>query len=415
MTEFLKNTWSLFLGMAFLMLGNGLQGTLISWRANYEGFDPSTTGWIMTAYYLGFLIGSIYTTRLIKQVGYIRVFAALASLASTAILVQILIISPVAWLLMRLVSGFCFAGIYVVVESWLNAKSDNNTRGQILSFYMLVSYAGLAGGQLLLNIANPAHFSLFLFASILLSVALIPVLVSRIHAPAIEETENMSLLKLYKKAPAGVASIALNAVSQGSMFGMGAVYAANAGMSVNQTALFMGSFIAVGALFHWPLGWLSDKIDRRLVIIGASVFSVITALALISLNNQTLLFISVFGLLGGFVLPIYSLGVAHTNDRLKPSQMTNASGTMVLLFGISSTLGPLTVGYTLNAFGNYFFFLYLAIINSFSAILVLIFLFKREAVPDEEQGEYQLVPSRATPIAMEALAEEVEETMQTDN
>ena len=155
LSNVLKTTWPLFLGLAFLMLGNGLQGTLVSWRANFEGFSSSTTGWIMTAYYIGFLAGSMYTGKLIREVGHIRVFAALASLASTAVLVQILFIDPVAWLIMRLVTGFCFAGVYVVVESWLNARSDNESRGRILSIYMIVSYAGLAGGQLLFKVADP--------------------------------------------------------------------------------------------------------------------------------------------------------------------------------------------------------------------------------------------------------------------
>lgn len=412
--ETLKSTWSLFLGMAFLMLGNGLQGTLISWRANYEGFDPSTIGWVMTAFYLGFLIGSLYTTRLIRQVGHIRVFAALASLASTAVLIQVLAISPSVWLIMRLVSGFCFAGIYVVVESWLNARSNNNTRGQILSFYMFVSFAGLAGGQLLFKIADPSSFNLFLLTSILLSVALIPILISRTSAPVIEESESMSVRKLWSIAPAGVASIALNSIAQGSMFGMGAVYAANAGMDVSQTALFMSSFITLGALFHWPLGWLSDKIDRRIVVAGASVMATILSAVLFKLDNQTIIFIFMFGLLGAFVLPIYSLSVAHTNDRLRPEQMTHASGTMVLLYGLGSALGPLSVGYALNHFGNAFFFAYIGLINLLSALLVFYFIFQKEAVPDEEQGDYQLVPSKITAIAMEAVAEEAEETMHTE-
>ena len=179
----LKNTWPLFLGMAFLMLGNGLQGTLVSWRATYEGFSPSVTGWIMTGYYAGFLAGSMYTPYLISGVGYIRVFAALASLASTAVLIQILFINPQVWFAMRLLTGFCFAGTYVIVESWLNAASTNKTRGQMLSFYMLVSFGGMAGGQWLLKLSHPSGFSLFILASILLSLALVPVLSAFIKAP----------------------------------------------------------------------------------------------------------------------------------------------------------------------------------------------------------------------------------------
>lgn len=410
--EILKSTWSLFLGMAFLMLGNGLQGTLISWRSNYEGFSSSTTGWIMTSFYIGFLAGSLLTIKLIRKVGHVRVFAALASLASTAVLVQVLVITPSSWLLMRLVTGFCFAGTYVIVESWLNERADNNTRGQVLSFYMFVSYAGLAGGQWLFNIADPANFSLFLLVSILLSFALVPVLITKIEAPEIVESESMSPRKLFKIAPAGVASIMLSSIIQGAMFGMGAVYAANAGMSISQTAIFMSVFIALGAFAHWPLGWLSDQIDRRIVVVGASISSVILSFILIGIDNQSTTFIIVYGLLGAMVIPVYSLGVAHTNDRLRPDQMTNASSTIVLLFGIGAAIGPISVGYILNILGNEFFLIYIGTINLVIAILVLYWIFRREAVPEEHQVDYQLVPSTPTAVAMDAtVAQDTEDTI----
>ncbi len=407
----LKSTWSLFLGMAFLMLGNGLQGTLVSWRANYEGFSSSTTGWIMTAYYLGFLAGSFLTTKLVRRVGHVRVFAALASLASAAMLIQILLINPSSWFLMRLLTGFCFAGTYVIVEGWLNERSDNNTRGRILSYYMMVSYGGLAGGQWLLNVADPADFALFLLASILLSFALVPVLITRTHGPDLIENESMSPRKLFRIAPAGVASIMLSSIAQGAMFGMGAVYAANAGMSVSQTALFMGVFIAFGAVSHWPLGWLSDQIDRRLVVVIASFITVALSVALLRLDKQSTLFIITFGLLGAMVLPIYSLGVAHTNDRLRTDQMSNASSTIVLLYGVGAAIGPISVGYIINIFGNSSYIVYLGVINLVTGILVSFWIYRREAVPEEQQGEYQLVPSRPTTVAMEAIALEAEETM----
>lgn len=316
----LKTTWPLFLGLAFLMLGNGLQGTLVSWRANFEGFSSSTTGWIMTAYYLGFLAGSLYTGKLIKEVGHIRVFAALASLASTAVLVQILLIDPLAWIIMRLVTGFSFAGVYVVVESWLNARSDNQTRGRILSIYMIVSYAGLAGGQLLFKLADPTSVALFLLSSILLSVALIPLLISRVTAPLIEESETMSVKKLFKIASSGVFSLTLTSLASGVVFGMGAVYAANSGLSITQTALFMSVFIAMGAIAQWPVGWISDNFDRRLVIIVLCAACVALIAALYSINTQSSYFIVLFGLFGASALPIYSLSVAHINDRLNPNK-----------------------------------------------------------------------------------------------
>ena len=413
--EILKSTWSLFLGMAILMLGNGLQGTLVSWRANYEGFSSSTTGWIMTAYYLGFLAGSFLTTKLVRRVGHVRVFAALASLASAAMLVQILLINPSAWFLMRLLTGFCFAGTYVIVEGWLNERSSNNTRGRILSLYMMVSYSGLAGGQWLLNVADPADFALFLLASILLSFALVPVLITRTHGPDLQENESMSPRKLFRIAPAGVASIMLSSIAQGAMFGMGAVYASNAGMSVSQTALFMGVFIAFGAVSHWPMGYLSDRIDRRLVVVMASFATVALSFLLFHQDKQSTLFIITFGLLGAMVLPIYSLGVAHTNDRLRTDQMSNASSTIVLLYGIGAAIGPISVGYIINIFGNSAYIIYLGGINLVTGLLVSYWIYQREAVPEDQQGEYQLVPSRPTTVAMGAIALEAEDTMNSED
>ena len=410
LTNVLKTTWPLFLGLAFLMLGNGLQGTLVSWRANFEGFSSSTTGWIMTAYYLGFLAGSLYTGKLIKEVGHIRVFAALASLASTAVLVQILLIDPAAWIVMRLVTGFSFAGVYVVVESWLNARSDNETRGRILSIYMIVTYAGLAGGQLLFKVADPTSVSLFLLSSILLSIALIPLLISKVTAPLIEESESMSVTKLFKTASAGVLSLTLTSMVAGVVFGMGAVYAANAGMSISQTALFMSFFIAMGAIAQWPVGWVSDNFDRRLVIVVLCAVSTALIVVLYKINPQSNFFIIIFGLFGAAALPVYSLSVAHINDRLKPEQMTSASSTMVLFSGIGAAAGPITVGYLLHAFGNVWFLLYLGSIHLIMGVVVLYYMSQRDAVPDQQQVDHQFMSSRMTPVALEAVALDAEES-----
>ena len=407
----LKKTWILFFGMSFLMLGNGLQGTLVSWRATYEGFSSDTIGWIMTAYYIGFLAGSLLTPKLIQAVGHIRVFAALASLASAAVLVQILLITPSAWLVMRLLIGFCFAGTYVIVEGWLNSGSTNKTRGLILSLYMFVSFGGLAGGQFLLKLADPAEFELFLLASILLSFALVPVLMARIEAPEIVVHESLGINKLLKVSPAGVASIFVSSIAQGVMFGMTPVYAVNIGMDISEIALLMSLFIALGAFAQLPLGWLSDHIDRRLVILGASISAIVLCVFLINTSEKSTLFFLLYGLLGAMILPIYSIAVAHTNDRLLPEQMTSASSTIVLLFGIGATIGPFTIGYILKVYGNSSYFVYLGVVNIITAVVVLFYIFQHDAVPEDEQINYQIVPERPTMVAMDAVAQEAEESI----
>lgn len=411
LATFLKNTWPLFLGLAFLMLGNGLQGTLISWRATFEGFSASTTGWIMTGYYTGFLIGSLYAPKLVGEVGHIRVFAALASLASAAVLLQILFINPQSWFFMRLITGFCFAGTYVVVESWLNASSSNNSRGQMLSFYMMVSYGGLAGGQWLINLAPPSGFSLFLLSSILLSLALVPLLIRKIEAPEIKSQLSVNIAKLYKVAPAGVFGIFVAATAHGAMFGMGAVFAVKAGLAIAELALFMSAFIALGAFAQWPLGWLSDHIDRRLVLLGSAIFATFFCFLLMTIEVGHWHFYTVFALLGAFSLPMYSIAVAHTNDCLAPEEMAGASSTLVLIFGIGSILGPTISGYLLNTYGASGYLFYIGLSHTIIAVGMMLYIFRRKAVADEEQIHYQAVPPRSTGIVMEALALEAEESL----
>jgi MFS family permease len=411
LVSFLKNSWPLFLGLAFLMLGNGLQGTLISWRATFEGFSASTTGWIMTGYYTGFLVGSLYAPKLVGQVGHIRVFAALASLASTAVLLQVLFINPQNWFFMRLITGFCFAGTYVVVESWLNASSSNDSRGQMLSFYMLISYGGLAGGQWLINLAPPSGFGLFLLSSILLSLALVPILIRKIEAPEITFQLSVNIAKLYKIAPAGVFGIFVAAAAHGAMFGMGAVFAVKAGLAISDLALFMSSFIALGALAQWPLGWLSDKIDRRLVLLVSAIFATLFCFLLMTIEVGHWYFYTIFALLGAFSLPMYSIAIAHTNDRLAPEQMAGASSTLVLIFGIGSILGPTISGYLLNIYGATGYLFYIGLSHSVIAIGMVYYIFKRVAVAEDEQIHYQALSPRPTGIVMEVVALEAEESL----
>lgn len=409
-----KSTWSLFFGMTLLMLGNGLQGTLIGWRASFEGFNSSTIGWIMTAYYIGVLGGSFLTTRFIRQVGHVRVFAALASLASAAVLVQALFIDPLIWIAMRLITGFCFAGIFVIVESWLNERSDNETRGMVLSIYLFISLGGLAGGQLLFNLADPSGLFLFILGSILLSMALVPVLLTPTDAPEIIEYESMNPRKLFRLAPAGVASIMLSSVAVGVMIGMGPVYAAAEGMSTARVAVFMSVFLTFGAIAHIPLGWLSDRVDRRLVILGACGTATLLSIVLATISVNSSLFILIFGCLGAMVLPIYSLGGAHTNDRLRPEQMANASGTIVLIYGIGAAIGPISMGYIIKLFGNVSFIYYLGVINLITALLLIYWIIQRDAVPDEEQVDYQLAPAQATVLTADVIAHEAEEMISND-
>ena len=263
--------WPFFAGAALIMVAHGLQGTLIALRSVIEGFPTAATGVVMSGYFVGMLAGSTLSPALVRQVGHVRVFAALASLASVSILMHALFVEVVFWTAMRVVTGFCYAGMYVVVESWLNQQATNRNRGKLLSFYMITMFAGLAGVQFLLNLADPAAFDLFLLVSILVSLALVPLLLAARPGPRPRRARRLTVREIYRASPLGLVAVVLTGMTHGALFGMGPVYARSIGFDVGQVAWFM-ALVVMGALFsQWPLGALSDHFDRRRVMLGAAV------------------------------------------------------------------------------------------------------------------------------------------------
>ena len=406
----IRTTWPLFLGILFIGLGNGLQGTLSSWRADFEGFSVLTTGLVMSGYFIGQLASSILSPKQIKKTGQIRTYAAYASIASTAILIQILFIEPPVWFVTRFLSGFCIAGIMIIVEGWLNSISSNENRGQIFSIHMIVVWGGLALAQGLFAVDDPTGVSLFLLASILLSISLIPILLTEIKAPEMDVQESLGLRALWKASPSGVATIGLSGLASAGFFGVGTIYAVKAGLSVSETALFMTLFIGFGALSQWPLGWLSDKIDRRKVIMFccATVICICMVLASFEFTSITLVILS--ALVGAFTLPLYSLGVAQSNDRLEPKQMISASGTIVLVFSVFAALGPFTMSYFLELFEMFGFMIYMGIVHLAIAVTVLIMMFINQDVDESDQSDFQVMAQRPSLVAMEVIAEEAIES-----
>ena len=369
-----------------------------------------TTGLVMSGYFIGQLASSIFSPKQIKKTGQIRTYAAYASIASTAILIQILFIEPPVWFVARFLSGFCIAGIMIIVEGWLNSISSNENRGQIFSIHMIVVWGGLALAQGLFAVDDPAGVSLFLLASILLSISLIPILLTEIKAPELDVQESLGLRALWKASPSGVATIGLSGLASAGFFGVGTIYAVKAGLSVSETALFMTLFIGFGAASQWPLGWLSDKIDRRKVIIFccASVICICTVLASFEFTSKILLILS--ALVGAFTLPLYSLGVAQSNDRLEPKQMISASGTIVLVFSVFAVLGPFTMSYFLELFEMFGFMLYMGIVHLVIAVTVLMMMMINQNVDESEQTDFQVMGQIPSVVAMEVIAEEALES-----
>jgi MFS family permease len=409
-----SGTWALLLGMALLMIGNGLQGTLLGVRASLESFATSTTGILMSGYYVGFLAGSALAPRLVARVGHVRVFGALASLASVAILVHALFVGPATWLAMRLMSGFAYAGLYVVAESWLNEEATNATRGRLLSVYMVVSLGGVALGQVLLNLADPRGPDLFVLVSVLVSLGLVPMLLSASRTPAFEAPSAVGLRELYDVSPTGVVGMFITMIAQGAFFGMGAVYASEVGLSVGEISLFMGLALVGGVLLQWPIGRLSDAFDRRQVIVAASLLAAFLAFAAALLGDEVPrlpLFVLV-SLFGGVLLPMYSLCIAYTNDYLRPDQMVDASGTLVLVGGLGACFGPISAGLAMAAFGPAAFFWWQGLTSAGIGAFALYRMTRRPALPLTEQGAYVATP-RTTPYAA-AMGAEVASGQEAD-
>jgi MFS family permease len=376
-------------------------------RASQEDFGSTLTGIVMSGFFVGFLLGSTWTPRAVRRVGHIRVFAALTAVASIAILIHALFVTPWVWGAMRFLTGLCFAGIFVVSESWLNDRTGNDTRGQLLAIYMATTFAGMGGGQFLLNLADPGRFDLFALASVLISFAVVPMLLSATPAPESGAPKPVGLLRLYVVSPLGTVGTFGAGITNGTVFGMGAVYASEVGLSVAEVALFMGALIAGAAVLQYPVGKLSDTLDRRIVItvvtFAAALLAVVAEQAAAWADPWLLIAAAAFGGLG---LTIHSLCVAYTNDYLDNSEMVAASSGLVMVLGAGSILGPLLVGWIMDAVGPGGFFWWLAFIHSLIGVFALWRMTRRETRPLEEQGPYVAVPPRASPVAT-AAAEEV--------
>ncbi len=406
MISAVSSSWALFLGMALLMIGNGLQGSLLGVRASIEQFPTTVTGILMSAFYLGFLVSSLLTPKLVARVGHVRVFAALASLASTAILVHAVSVNPMSWILMRLVSGFSYAGLYVVAESWLNGQATNETRGQLLSFYMVVSTGGMALGQGLLNVADPGQSGLFILVSILVSMALIPMLLSQTRGPVMETPTPISIKEVYQASPTGLISAFGVGILQGGSVGMGAVYAGLLGYSIAEISAFMTALLVGSVCFQWTIGRLSDRYDRRLVLTavtflaaGLAIVANMVAQSLTGLLAATFLF-------GGMMFPMYSLAIAYANDHLRYDQMVGASGTLVLVGGAGAFLGPTLVAAAIDVFGPPGFFWSLGAVHALIGVFILYRMTQRPALPADEQGSYAVLPRSTTLVAGEMFGEE---------
>ena len=407
----LTKTWALFFGFALICIGHGLQGTLIGVRATLEGFSFISIGFVVAGYYIGYLTGTITIPIFLKRVGHIRVFAALASLASIAILLHSVFLQAHMWIIIRIISGISMSGIYVIMESWLNDRATNKTRGQILSIYMIITFVFIGLGQLALNLSDPIKVDLFILVSILLSFAVLPILLSTTDAPVVSDTKSLSFKELIVISPLGFVGALFTGLAHSAVFGYGAVYATAKGFELLEISIFMAIITSCGALFQWPIGYISDKIDRRIVLIGITLIASALSIFIVASSYISLIvFFILLAIYSGMSLPMYSLTIAHTNDYLEKNEIVGAVAAIGMTLAIGSICGPIIVSLFMNIIGPDGFFVYLFLIHGFLGFFGLYRITKRSK-PADLESQYVPLPRNITAAGIELspIAEPIDE------
>ncbi len=397
---------TLLIGITVILAGNGLIGTLLGVRGEMAGFSESTLGFIMGGYFLGFVVGTFLIPKWVRQVGHIRMFAALASMASIITLLHGLFIIPALWFVLRILAGLCIVGLYIVIESWLNEQTDNADRGHVFSAYMTTTLIGLGIGQVLLMLGDISTLELFALASVLLSLGLIPVAMTRVQEPVITEAQRLGLKNLYAISPLGVVACVFSGLGSGAFWGLGPVFATSMGLSTDAVAGFMGLTILGGGLMMWPVGKLSDRFERRKVLMmvcGLTATMALVAHLLMAIDTDTLL-LGGF-LYGAFSFSIYSLAAAHTNDKVEPEQMLEVSSSLQLLWGAGAIVGPMLTGLLMQTFGSGMFLPFLVIAALIPTAFAVWRMMVSASVEIEDQSDF--VPQFATsPVALEMHPEQ---------
>jgi len=429
MGRILKNTWALFSGIGLILLANGLQGNLMGVRSVIENFSSVSTGIIMSGYFVGYFVGSNLTPSMVSRVGHIRVFAAFASMASLSILIIAAYVNPVVWTLGRFLTGLSLVSCYVVAESWLNDRANNRTRGKLLSVYMIINYLALACGALLLNFDDPTSFKPFVLVSILLSIALIPILLTKRPAPKFKKIGTLNLIELYKISPLGTISSFCTGAIYSALFAMFAIYATKINFSLFEVSILLFLTTIAGAFFQGPVGYISDVYNRRIVIVLCNIFSAIFCLVLIFISGDKLFNLNALHLLlninvfqnfnlltyagtsklyffiivtiyAGIALCIFSLNLAHTNDFVPREKFVAAGGGLQLVFGLGAMGGPLFCSIVMDKLGpnGYFFYLF-----CFHIIIALFGLYRmaRRQVVENPDNTFTSLPKNITPAGLE--------------
>ena len=409
-----KKSWALFLGIGTMMIAHGLQMQIMGIRSVLEDFSVLTTGIFMSGYYVGYFIGSKTTPNLVQKVGHIRVFAAFASLASLSALVAVAYVNPFMWTISRFITGISLVSCYVVSESWLNDRATNKNRGQLLSAYMIVIYFGLALGMLLLNVSEPKAYEPFILVSVLLSLALVPILLTKRPAPKFKKIGTISIKELYEISPLGTVSSFATGVIHAAFFSLISVYATKAGFTLFETSILLFVATISGVFGQVPIGYFSDIYDRRKVIVVTTLAgSTLAFFSILSSSDplqntyymdefafKKILFFLFVGAYTSLCLPLFSLNLAHTNDFVPKEKFVAAGGGLQLIFGLGAISGPIICSIFMNWFGLNGFFIFLILIHAFIGIFGLHRMRVRKTAENPD-STFTPMPATITPAGLE--------------
>ncbi len=425
MNKVLKNSWALFLGMSFIMMAYGFQGSLLGVRAVQEEFSLTATGFMMSGYFVGYFIGAATIPNVISRVGHIRVFAAFASLASLVILMHSILISPFIWFLLRVLTGISMVCIYTVAESWLNDRSSNKNRGSVLSIYMVILYGSLGLGMFLLNFSSPKNFEPFILISVITSLALIPILLTKKKPPTFKKIKVMTLKDLYEASPFGMVSSFLYGIVQSALFTLLAVYATSMNFTILEISIVTFLLAISGAIAQFPIGKISDIYDRRKVIIFSTFGAAIFAIFSILVSRQMYLpeglatsktWFYIFFILFSFCsLPMFSLILAHTNDYISKEKFVAAGAGLQFTFGFGAISGPFLCSIIMDIIGSNGFFVFLFFFHSLIGIYGIYRMKIRPSV-DNPDSQFVAMPQTITPAGIELnpSTEPIEEPSKED-
>ncbi|WCR02049.1 MFS transporter [Paracoccus saliphilus] len=408
MSSVMRSTWPLLLGVLLLMVGNGMHGTLLGIRGGIENIATFQMSVVMAGYYGGFLLGSLTVPGIIQNVGHVRVFAALGSMISAVLVLFAIGPNWISWTILRFLIGFCFCGVYVTAESWLNEASTNENRGKTLAAYMVVQLLGIVSAQALLNVGDPAGFLLFAIPSVLVSLAFTPILLSARPAPSFETIKRMSFRELYLASPLGCVGVFLMGGVFAALSGMSSVWGAEIGLSVAQISFFVAAIYTGGLVLQYPLGWVSDRFDRRKLVLLLAAIGALTTLFVVVAQPGTFGLALAGAVLGGVAHPIHAMLLAYTNDYLDQSDMASASAGLLFIYGVGSLGGPLITGWLMGVVGPDGYWIYMG------ALLVLVTVYagwrmtRRPALSTDEQGSYAAIGTNVTALALEAAFDEAQ-------